>query len=196
MKRRAIKQQRNRNLLRRQLKDAWRDTMFGPYLDQAINSERALQVHLAARLMNLFDEEGLNRQLFIEPRVTVYQGESRLHPDILVCNSREVIGIIELKYQPLRRPSWEKDFRSLESVSWDSDQIEVDNRRYKGPNPGSRVFSIARKPLFVWAGVYAAPRREIPAGEPCAEIADNLLVLHAVTHADQTPDCFAGTRPL
>jgi hypothetical protein len=191
-----VKQLVNRNLLRRQIKQAWRDTIHGPYLDQAINSERALQVQLAARLLRAFEEEGLNRQLFIEPRVTVHQGQGRLHPDVLVCNSREVIGIIELKYQPLRRPSWEKDFRSLESVGWDADQIEVDNRRYKGPNPGSRVFSIAREPLFVWASVYASPRREIPTEEPLPEIADNLLVLHAVTNADRAPDCFAGTRPL
>lgn len=69
--------------------------MVGPYLDQAINSERALQVHLAARLMNAFEEWGANRQLFIEPRVLVNGGENRLHPDILICNTREAIGIVE-----------------------------------------------------------------------------------------------------
>jgi hypothetical protein len=191
-----VKQLGNRNLLRRQLKKAWRDTMACPYLDQAINSERALQVHLSARLMNAFEAEGLNRQLFIEPRVSAHGGEGWLHPDILVCNSREVIGIIELKYQPLRQPSWEKDFRSLESVGWSAGQIEVDNPRYKGPNRGERVFSIANNPLFVWAGVYSAPYRQIPQEEPPEQIASNLLVLHAATHADRAPDCFAGTRAL
>lgn len=191
-----MKQRGNRNLLRRQLKQAWRDTMVGPYLDQAINSERALQVHLAAQLMKAFEDEGLNRQLFIEPRVIVHGGEGRLHPDILVCNSREVIGIVELKYQPMRSPSWEKDFRSLESVGWSAAEIEVDNPRYKGPNRGERAFAIARSPLFVWAGVYAAPFRPIPPRETANTVADNLLVLHAVTHADRAPECFAGTRLL
>lgn len=191
-----MKQLTKRGLLRRQLKDAWRDTMAGPYLEQAINSERALQVHLAARLMSAFEEEGLNRQLFIEPRVSVHGGESRLHPDILVCNSREVIGIVELKYQPLRKPSWEKDFRSLESVGWSAAEIEVDNRRYKGPNRGERAFAIARSPLFVWAGVYAEPFTPIPPRETADTVSGNLLVLHAVTHSDRAPECFAGTRPL
>lgn len=190
----------NRGLLRRQLKQAWCDTMTGPYLDQAINSEGALQVHLAARLMNMFEKEGLNRQLFIEPKVSIGAGAgagaSRLHPDILVCNSREVIGIVELKYQPLRRPSWEKDFRSLESVGWSASEIEVENRRYQGPERGAQRFALAHSPLFVWAGVYAAPYRQIPSGEAPEDIASNLLVLHAVTHADRAPECFSGTRAL
>lgn len=191
-----MKQRSNRGLLRRQLKNAWCDTMAGPYLDQAINSERALQVHVAARLLGAFEESGVNRQLFIEPKVSVNGGENRLHPDILVCNSREVIGIVELKYQPRTRPSYGKDFQSLESLHWEGDQIEVVNGRYRGPDRGGKPFAIAGDPLFVWAGVYAAPYRTIPEHSPSEEIARNLLVLHAVTHPDDAPDLYAGTRTI
>ncbi|NEZ04284.1 hypothetical protein G4Y73_09020 [Wenzhouxiangella sp. XN201] len=191
-----MKQQNNRGRLRRQLKEAWRDTMSGPYLDQAINSERALQVHLAARLMNAFGEWGARRQLFIEPMVSVNGGENRLHPDILICNTREVIGIVELKYQPRTRPSYTKDFRSLESLHWDADQIEIVNGRYRGPNRGGTCFAISGSPLFVWAGVYAAPYRTIPEQPPSDGIASNLLVLHAVTQSDDPPDLHAGTKRL
>jgi hypothetical protein len=83
-------------------------------------------------LLKAFEGERLNRQLFIEPTVIVHGGEGRLYPDILVCNSREVIGIVELKYQPMWSPSWERDFRSLESVGWSATEIEVVNPRYKG----------------------------------------------------------------
>lgn len=191
-----MKQLRNRARLRRQVKQAWCDTMSGPYLEQTINSERALQVHLAARLLNAFEEEGVNRQLFIEPKVSVNAGKNRLHPDILVCNSREVIGIVELKYQPRTRPSYGKDFESLESLHWEGDQIEVINSRYRGPNRGGKRFAIAGSPLFVWAGVYAAPYRTIPEHSVSDGIASNLLVLHAVTHPDQPPDLHAGARRL
>lgn len=191
-----MKQLGNRNLLRRQLKQAWRDTMSGPYLDQAINSERALQVHLAARLLNAFEEEDLNRQLFVEPKVSVNDGKNRVHPDILVCNSREVIGIVELKYQPRTRPSYTKDFQSLESLHREGDQIEVVNGRYSGPNRGGKRFAIAGDPLFVWAGVYTVPYRTIPEHSPSEGIAGNLLVLHAVAHPEAPPELYAGARRL
>lgn len=189
-----MKQLNNRSLLRRQLRQAWYNTVSGPYLDQAINSERALQVHLAARLLQAFEEEGVNRQLFIEPKVSVNGGENRLHPDILVCNSREVIGIVELKYQPRTHPSYGKDFQSLESLHWEGDQIEVVNSRYRGPNRGGKCFAVSGNPLFVWAGVYAAPYRTIPEHSPSDGVASNLLVLHAVTHTDAPPDLHAGSR--
>lgn len=43
---------------------------------------------------------------------------------------------------------------------------------------------------------YAEPFTPIPPRETADTVSGNLLVLHAVTHSDRAPECFAGTRPL
>lgn len=79
-------------------------------------------------------------------------------------------------------------------MHWEADQIEVVNTRYRGPNRGGKRFAIALSPLFVWAGVYAAPYQAIPEHGASRAITGNLLVLHGVTRLDNAPDIYAGTR--
>lgn len=184
----------NRGLLRSQVKQAWCDVIREAYAEQVINSERALQVHLGARLLDAFWARSVNRRLFVEPNIRTGTGGARLHPDLLVCNTRQVIGVIEIKYQPHRRPQYAKDFQSLESVAWEAEDLEITNRRYRGPRSGRQSYSLASDALFVWAGVYRAPCVRIPEGGVPSHLKKRLMVLHAVCHLDTSPTIYLGTR--
>jgi len=186
----------NRGLLRRQIKAAWVETMRETYLTQTINSERSLQVHLVARLLQAVKDDRVNRRMFIEPKLLVNGGETRLYPDILVCNTRSIIGVIEIKYQPNVRPNFLKDFQTLEILATETDPVEIVNNRYRGPDKGAKTYTLAADALYVWAGVYAAPLRTIPSEAPSEELRQKLLVLHGVTYKDRAPDFYAGSRPI
>lgn len=185
----------NRGLLRRQLRQAWIDTIAETYTNQLINSERALQAQLAARLLAAFETDGVRRYLFVEPTLVLDDGQ-RVHPDLLVCNSRQIIGAIELKYQPNVRPRYAKDFATLDALARESGSIRLENRRYRGPGRGERAFTLSTDPLFVWAGVYRSPFQDITSnGTPFIETS-RLLILHAVTQIAELPEIFiqSGTR--
>jgi hypothetical protein len=180
----------NRGLLRRHLRNAWVSTMQEVYKQQLISSERALQVHFAARLMEAFKADRVRRYVFVEPRIMLDEGH-RIHPDLLVCNSREVIGAIELKYQPNVPPRFLKDFATLDALAEGCTSIRLENRRYRGPGRGELGFQLSANPLFVWAGVYRSPRQDIRPTDPTAIDPSQLMVLHAVTRVDDEPKLFA-----
>ena len=179
----------NRGLLRRHLKNAWVSTMQEVYTQQLISSERALQVHFAARLMDMFKADRVRRSVFVEPRIAL-DGGQRIHPDLLVCNSREVIGAIELKYQPNVPPRFLKDFATLDALAEGCTSVRLENRRYRGPGRGELSYQLSANLLFVWAGVYRSPRQDIWQTEPSAINPSQLMVLHAVTRADDEPQLF------
>ena len=177
----------NRGLLRRQMRRAWADTIRSAYLDQVISSERALQVHFTARLMDLFWEDGVKRRVFVEPKMQLNTG-ARVHPDLLICNARAIIGVVELKYQPKMPPRYAKDFATFESLAAHGTEIEIDNERYRGPDGGGSRYALSEDPMYAWAGVYRSPIREIPAWWPKNFDMGQLLVLHAATHVDSEPE--------
>ena len=185
----------NRGLLRRHLRNAWVSTMQEVYTQQLISSERALQVHFAARLMEAFKADRVRRSVFVEPRIAL-DGGQRIHPDLLVCNSREVIGAIELKYQPNVPPRFSKDFATLGALAKGCTSIRLENRRYRGPGRGELGYQLSANPLFVWAGVYRSPPQEIPPAKATSIDASQLLILHAVTRTDDEPAVYAksGSR--
>lgn len=171
------------------MRQAWAETIRSAYLDQVISSERALQVHFTARLMDLFWEDGVKRRVFVEPKMQLDSG-ARVHPDLLVCNARAIIGVVELKYQPKMRPQCKKDFATFESLAAHGTNIEIDNGRYLGPDPGARKFALSPDPMYVWAGVYRGPISDIP-GFVSTIDPNQLLVLHAATNTDSAPSITA-----
>ena len=177
----------NRGLLRRQMRRAWAETIRSSYMDQVISSERALQVHLTARLMDIFWEDDVKRRVFVEPVMRLNTG-ARVHPDLLICNRNSIIGVVELKYLPKVVPKYEKDFATFESLAAHGTGIEIYNRRYRGPDGGRRRFTLSADPMFVWAGVYRGPTRDIPSWMPENFGLSQLLVLHAATAADAEPE--------
>ena len=98
-----------RRLLRSHLTAAWRQTIEDSYQGQLINSERGLKVFFCAALTEAFKEDQVRRRIFVEPCLSRGAGESKRYPDIVICNQRSVIGIVELKYRPKGRAPYQKD---------------------------------------------------------------------------------------
>ena len=168
------------------MRRAWADTIRSAYLDQVISSERALQVHFTPRLMDLFWEDGVKRRVFVEPKMQLDTG-ARVHPDLLICNARAIIGVVELKYRPKMPPRYAKDFATFESLAAHGTAIEIDNERYRGPDGGGGRYALSADPMYVWAGVYAGEIRDIPGYELEKFQQKQLLVLHAATREGHDP---------
>jgi hypothetical protein len=95
--------------------------------------------------------------MFIEPCMSVPgAGRQARFPDIVICNTREVIGIIELKYQPRGKPSWSKDLATFHWVTENKDRISISNVRFRGVGADPRSYPLSKTILYVWAGVHAA----------------------------------------
>jgi hypothetical protein len=172
------------------MREAWADTIRSAYMDQVISSERALQVQFTARLMDIFWNNGMNRRVFGEPMMQLESGY-RVHPDLLICNINSVISVVELKYQPKKAPNFAKDFETFESLAAEGTNIQIENRRFRGPESGGGRFTLSRDPMYVWAGVYAGPQRDVPGVEPVAFGRAQLLVLHAATRHHEEPELVA-----
>lgn len=169
-----------RSPLRSQIQTAWHQTIKEEYNKQLINSERGLQVYFCKRLMDQFQEAGMCRRLFIEPRINISTGDSPRYPDIVICNTRNIIGVVEIKYAPRARPDYEKDLETLDLLLQHGSAITLSNDRYRGELEVHRSFSLAPDPVLCWAGVYAYPEQSIQHQMGLA-INHHVMALHALT---------------
>lgn len=116
----------------------------------------------------------------------------RVFPDIVVCNSREVIAIIELKYLPRVKPRYQKDISTLELIACHRSAIRISNERYRGRDADDQEYSLSKEILFVWAGIHAVHQSQPE--HLFSEGHDNLtgcyLQLHAATHSDRAADVY------
>lgn len=180
---------RTRKLIKSQIIDAWRHIIATDYANQRINSERSLQAAFWAQLNSRL---GRNRRLFIEPCLSVIGPLARkaVYPDVVVCNSREVIAVIELKYLPRVKPEYLKDMRTLQFIARERSGIRIANSRYRGPTVDSRDYAVSSNTLFVWAGVHKADRLDqLPLySEAFPELHGCYLQLHAVTDSEAVPE--------
>jgi hypothetical protein len=167
-----------RSTLRRQITEAWRESIESDYVAQRINSERSLQASLWANLNRRLPPA--TRRMFIEPGLSI-TGEQRQirYPDLVICDTREVIGIVELKYQPRARPSWQKDLSTFGWIIENRDHVSVTNARFRGVAADARSYPLAADVLYVWAGVHAACDLDLRA---C--IAPTLLPFFHPLHAE------------
>ena len=175
----------NRSLLRKQIREAWRQSITEDYAAQRINSERSLQASVWSKLNTLLAPG--SRRMFIEPCMSVPGlGKQVRYPDLVVCNSREVIGIIELKYQPRARPKWQKDVDTFHFLATHRETISISNSRFRGVAADARVYPLASDVLFVWAGVHApcdlALKEHV---DPV--LAPHFMALHAETQPSSAP---------
>jgi hypothetical protein len=181
----------SRTLLRRHLAKAWEKTLKCEYSQQLINSERGLQIYFCKHLLDQFSSTKVSRRLFIEPRLTT-PSEPKIakYPDIVICNSRSVIGIVEIKYLPRVRPKFDKDLETLDWVLAHSKELVLSNDRYRGPCAQAKKYPLSNDAVLCWGGVYAAPKEEsITLTEvPAAPINQRVFVLHALTHDEAEPD--------
>jgi hypothetical protein len=176
----------NRSLLKKQIREAWRQSITDDYVAQRINSERSLQASLWSRLNTILPPK--SRRMFIEPCMsTPGLGKQVRYPDLVICNSREIIGIIELKYQPRAKPKWHKDIDTFHFLATHRETISISNTRFRGVVADARLYPLANDVLFVWAGVHASCNLVLN------EHVDPILVpyfmsLHAETRLSSAPN--------
>jgi len=143
-----------RRLLKSQIIAAWHQCIAEDYRAQRINSERSLQASLWSRLNPLLSK---NRRMFIEPYIVIRIGTGtiRVIPDLVICNTKEVIGVLELKYKPRARPEYKKDIATLSIIAKYRESIAVSNQRFRGQLIDETIYGLSKDILFVWAGVHA-----------------------------------------
>jgi len=169
----------NRLPLRRQLATAWRETLEGPYRNQLINSERGLQVHFCQALMKQFEQAGFNRRLFVEPTV-IFAADDVRCPNLVICNSQRIIGVVEFKYAPRTFAEYSKDIDTLHRFVQHADAIVLSNERFRGEG-SPKSYSLADDAVLCWAAVYADSFIEIE--HPNFAVLDgHFLRLDAITH--------------
>lgn len=180
-----------RSVLRSQVKAAWHQAIVEDYQSQRINSERSLQASLWSKLNAMLPVA--TRRMFIEPAMRVpiaqvdgsEQQQSRF-PDIAICNTKEVIGIIEIKYQPRALPSWRKDLETFHWIVSNRDAIRIANVRFRGIGMDEKEYPLARDVLFVWAGVHRPwSSRLLEQVNP--ELRECFLEVHAETSESGNP---------
>ena len=109
-----------------------------------------------------------------------------------MCNSREVIAIVELKYLPRTIPKYAKDVDSLDLLSQHRSELMVSNVRFHGEEQDSREYPFSKNMLFIWAGVHrhgASDHYESYASE-MKYLDGCYLQLHAETRDGQAPEVF------
>jgi len=173
--------------LARIISAAWRAVVIETYCSGRLNSERSLQAAMFAELDVRFREPGQpQRWILTEPSVTIESTRARVYPDLVICNAREAVCFIELKYTPRGTPDTQKDLRTLAAIAGNA-TVSVTNERFLGAGPQPREFCIAQNALFVWAGIHTDEAAQFEEWEsPCFD-PHYFLQLHALTHAERKP---------
>lgn len=177
-----------RNCLRNQLKQAWKETIVDQYQKQLINSERGLQVYFCSALIKAFKETP--RRIFVEPRLSIVEEEGVHYPDIVICNSNQIIGVVELKYLPRGLLNFEKhvkkDIETLEWIAKRQEKIKISNDRFLGPSNSTGPYSLAENAVLCWGGVYRG-NEEKDISKHTTNFIRHFLGLHAVTSKSKFP---------
>lgn len=169
------------------LVEAWRRTIKEDYCKGHINSERSLQALLVANLRTVFREEVIDRRIFVEPAIRLHDGRL-IRPDIVVCNAREAICFVELKYAPRGIASTAKDMRSISAIAR-SEDISIALQRYRGPQLPPMVFRMSKATLFAWAGIHAGDTAPSTLWDTDEAFADHFyLEMHAKTIRGSAPE--------
>jgi len=179
-----------RKYLRGIIIQAWRESIEDDYSRQRINSERSLQASFWAKLIGKI---GRKRRMFIEPGVSYLENGKRkkVFPDIVICNTREVVAVIELKFHPKALRAFTKDLQSLNSVSKHRKTINLRNSRFKGLECDSTNYKCSEQILFVWAGVHRGAYDENNwAALKFKHLEDCYLELHAETRNYSDPEIY------
>lgn len=176
--------------LRSQLWQSWKMAIEEDYQKQLINSENGLQTALIVRLRSLLPEA---RRVFIEPLVFARGNEAkRWFPDLVVCNSKQVIAVVELKYQPRQFANWKLDLQKLNRIAELKQDLHVANTRYLGPPVDDREYTFASRTLFGWLGVHrpfpGLKKNQVPDMADGHEFLSGCFVqLHALTSSKKDP---------
>lgn len=183
-----------KTLLRAQLKRAWTEAIQKKYEKQLINSENGLQIYFCAALLAEFEKSNVRRRLFIETRLRFSDGSAR-HPDIVICDTKNIVGIVELKYTPRGRPgqpSLNKDMETLMQAVTDENNLKISNDRYLGETTDKRSFPLAKNAVLCWAGVYKGKEIDLQSKIKNELLRNRFLQLSALTIKDAPPKICLG----
>ncbi|WP_108371315.1 hypothetical protein [Limnohabitans sp. T6-5] len=180
-----------RNLLRCNLEATWTNTIQLYYNSQLINSEHSLQVYFCMELLKQFQSKNLQRRIFIEPNIQTSCGIR--FPDVVICNSQEIICIVELKYAPRGRPSIGKDLETLSFST--SEPFEIKNERYHGPSREDlKKYTVADDAIICWAGIYTGERINLTSIPKEQKFEDRFLQMDGLTNQDDDPEIWINER--
>jgi hypothetical protein len=183
-----------RSKIGNQLIDAWTQTVEKDYCSGHVNSERSLQALLLANLMVIFEDSETNRRVFVEPTVKLSNG-SVIRPDMMICNARDVICVLELKYVPRGIADRTKDMRSISAIAKAS-KLSVALERYRGSELPQLSFEVSKTVLFAWAGIHCGDTKPTPQWHDRAFAAHYFLELHATTTEGMVPRLRYNTNAL
>ena len=180
-----------RRPLQKIIYDSWKQCIEKDYTNQRINSERSLQASFWSYLNKNLPE---NRRLFIESPMTVKTRNinKKVIPDIIICNTKEVIAVIELKYLPRAQPKHDKDLKSLAFISNNRHKITVSNKRFRGDAKARTEYSLSNNMLFVWASVHAKEKLKTDKlySSKHKSLNDCCIELHAETEDSLKPNVY------
>ncbi len=108
------------------------------YKEGLINSESCLQ----AVLYKVLREHIRNvpyRKVYVEPVIEYYAtGSPKYKPDIIICDDKKIIAIIELKFAPNWYPNIRDDLIKLKELS---DELNMNNNYYASRIPETGEWS-------------------------------------------------------
>ncbi len=145
---------RHRNLIKSQIIQAWNQSIEEDYCNRRITSEQCLQASFWSHLNHAVSR---SRRIFIAPTFSMRTkgGIRRIVPDLVVCNTREVISVIEVKFCPGDHPRYKKAIENLAAIAEHRNQISVDLQQLHDKDKQLKNFSMSKHILFVWACVHA-----------------------------------------
>jgi hypothetical protein len=115
-------------------------------------------------------------------------------PDVLICNSGKIIGIVEMKYLPRAGARTEKDLKTLTWCVTHANRIGVRNDRYLGPGKNLKHYSLASDAVLCWAGVHRSGDTDLRK-RVSKKLSPYFMELHAVTAKNEQPACYSNFRP-
>ena len=139
-------------------------------------------------------------RLFIEPTL-ILKGGRKIRPDIVICNSRNIICIIELKYLPRGKPAYKKDINSLSliaSAGQEGEEVTISNNRFQGIEKDRTTYKLPKSVLYVWAGFSAEQKNKTYSlfSDGHEELKGYYLQLQAVTRMDKNPKILVNGRSI
>jgi len=186
---------KQRSVLTAQLRKAWRACIEIDYHARRINSERSLQAAYWSQLNDLLSK---SRRIFIEPAITISTGGEKkvYYPDLVVTNTRDVIGVVELKYLPRVKPKFEKDMNTLAAIARNRKRVMLKNDRYRGSKTTGEAYMLSDKIIFAWGGIHGYDKANYqdkntpPLSKGYRILKDCFLEMHAETVMDEEPSIY------
>lgn len=132
----------------KQIEESWHGAV-SDYNEHKVLSERTLQASLWSHLQSKADQQ----YIFVEPRLKLpntEQGKPRhIIPDLVICRSKSVIAVIELKFMPRAAPNFLADIKKLRSIYVERASIQLHLPRFMGISAKEHAYKITDKTQFV-----------------------------------------------